>query len=219
MNYVPGRPSKFGKGQRVYTWNGTQRCVHCDKVTEKGECPQCTYWLDLGFDLTTGLGHCADCNKPIWLGAPATNGKNQQIHPQADSFTVFGQDTAEGLQGELVCDSCSDLRLDKDIAEGKFIYDPDTDSWFSPDLFPDKAEAVKEAEYAANHPAYQAIEATIENGAAFQCGYCGITDDISELDYSHAGVDRCRTCADKHAAATYDPPANQPTAFDEPPKP
>ena len=203
MNYTPGRPTTFGKDQQVYTWNGTQHCVHCHKITEKGKCPlECDYWVGLGFDLTNGTGPCKDCGQEIRLGAPK-NSANGVIHPQADSFTIFGLLTTDGLKGEVACDSCSSIRLDRDIAEGKFKYDPEADSWYSPDLFPE------------TDPAYQAIEAAIEAGEAFQCTYCGLTDSIDQLD-SLAGGFCCKICAEKHEATTYEPEAAQPTAFDEP---
>jgi hypothetical protein len=207
MKNLSGRPSNFRKDQRVYTWNGTQHCVHCHKITVKGECPhQCTYWLELGFNLETGIGDCLDCGAPIHLGAPATSEKGSQIHPQADSFTVFSLNTAEGLQLELVCDLCSDVRLDQSIDQGRLVQD-ETGAWFDPELFPEKTgyrigTPVPPDE---DHPSYLAIEAAIAAGEAFQCSYCGITDDISRLDEAHPGVHRCLTCADKHSAATYQP--------------
>ena len=94
--------------------------------------------MELGFNLETGIGHCEDCQGQIRLGAPATSDKGNSIHPEADSFTVFGINTADGLKTGLTCTPCADIRLDEDIAQGKFLYDPETDSWFSPRQFPDK---------------------------------------------------------------------------------
>ena len=134
MNYTSGQPSNLSKDQRVYTWNGTQHCTLCHQITENGQCPQDCHrqnlptpkeqnqvWASLGFD-EQGIRYCDDCHEVIRGGQ--------------DAFTRF--EFSDGRIDKVVCSSCSSIRLDKDIAQGKFLYSLETDSWFSPRQFPDK---------------------------------------------------------------------------------
>ena len=118
MNYTSRRPSKFGKDQKVYTWNGTLYCVHCHQITEKGKCPQDCHrnkgWTSLGFD-EQGVRFCDDCQSKIRGGQ--------------DEFTRFDFD--DGRIAEVVCSSCSAVRLDQKIADGDLLQAPDG-SYFEP---------------------------------------------------------------------------------------
>lgn len=201
MNDISGaRPRKFPQGQQVYTWNGIQHCTKCGQITEQGTCPQHCWdqFLPsveeqirdleaLGFD-RNGEATCADCRGTISLAAGA-------------EFTRFEFDDG---RSEITCGSCSAIRLDEAINTGKLVQDEDG-AWFDPALFPDRKRVWQIGDPVGpdeEHPSYLAIEAAIAAGEAFQCAYCGITDDIDQLDDSRPGLLRCLTCRDKHEAAT-----------------
>ncbi len=164
MNYTSGRPTTFGKDQQVYNWNGTQHCVHCHQITVNGKCPQDCHrqilptpkeqnqvWATLEFD-EQGIRYCDDCHEVIRGGQ--------------DKFTRF--EYSDGRIAEVVCSSCSAVRLNEKIAAGQ-------------------------------DPGYQAIEAAIEAGEAFQCIQCQRTFDIAELAKDDQGLDLqiCTYCKEQ----------------------
>ncbi len=200
----PSKQGNFGKDQTVYNDNGLLKCTRCHQITQKGECPKCDHLFELGFDYKA-VRKCDDCSKTIEWGE--------------NGFALY--EFKDG-RSEVVCERCS---IFNEKIDQENMLQAENKPWFDPELFPElqggqvkikqclscgglvpiarvvsKCDNCLEqigriAAEADADPAYQAIEAAIESGEAFQCAYCGITDDISQLDNSRPGIKRCQTCA------------------------